>query len=55
MDFFFSPSFWQKANSEEKKTTKKTIILWCTVCYGVDWRKERRDSEREREMDPRAL
>lgn len=47
MDFFF-PSFSQKANSEEKKTTKKTIILWCTVCYGVDWRKERRESERER-------
>ncbi len=48
MGGFFFPSFWQKANSEEKKTTKKTIILWCTVCYGVDWRKERRASERER-------
>jgi hypothetical protein len=20
--------------------------LWCTVCYGVDWRKERRERER---------
>ncbi len=50
--FFFS--FLQKANSEEKKTTKKTIILWCTVCYGVDWRKERREIERERWIPARC-
>jgi hypothetical protein len=28
--------------------------LWCTVCYGVDWRKERREIERERWIPARC-